>query len=364
MRSLNKTLKRSRVEIELETVSKYFKKEVTTVPPPQNEDKVDQDVDIKHIKSMNSQEYFDYIEVRASDVVSDSFNIKYSPSFPPTFLPIYSKVRLMRTKLVTPVDSVGCAMLPVTINEKFGIKKYEMLPKNYRLQLLVSLMLSSQTKDETNAQAMYNLMEYCVDKLNIKQGITLNSLLEIEEKQLDALIYSVGFHKKKSGYIKRMAQMLLDEFEQDVPTTITGLSSLPGVGPKMGYLALQKAWGIIGGIGVDVHVDRLCKMWKWVDPNKCKTPEHTRKALESWLPHELWNEINPVLVGFGQVICPARGKRCDLCLANKVCKSANHKLVKSGSLDECETSKRGDYSKLLEHLKERPPSPSAQILKK
>lgn len=28
---------------------------------------------------------------------------------------------------------------------------------------------------------------------------------------------------------------------------------------------------------------------------------HSRRNLQSWLPHELWNEINPVLVGFGQV---------------------------------------------------------------
>lgn len=43
-------------------------------------------------------------------------------------------------------------------------------------------------------------------------------------------------------YIKQAAQKLHDEFESDVPKTVDELCSLPGVGPKMAFLALQVAW--------------------------------------------------------------------------------------------------------------------------
>ena len=46
------------------------------------------------------------------------------------------------------------------------------------------------------------------------------------------------------------------QFEGDVPKTIDELLLLPGVGPKMGFLCLQAAWGIQVGIGVDTHVSK------------------------------------------------------------------------------------------------------------
>lgn len=41
--------------------------------------------------------------------------------------------------------------------------------------------------------------------------------------------------------------------------------------------------------------------------------EETRVNLESWLPQELHNKINVMLVGFGQTICLPVNPRCDLC---------------------------------------------------
>lgn len=49
-------------------------------------------------------------------------------------------------------------------------------------------------------------------------------------------------------------QFFLEQFDGDVPKTIEDLLILPGVGPKMGFLCLQAAWGIQVGIGVDTHV--------------------------------------------------------------------------------------------------------------
>ncbi|GCE97583.1 DNA N-glycosylase and apurinic/apyrimidinic (AP) lyase [Zygosaccharomyces mellis] len=348
-------VKRDREHVEVsiegaEVKSKYFEKKPKLISRQANPD-------IDYIKSLDSEAYFQYITELTDDSPErwsrplDSSIFVSRPGcepLPSNFKTIYCKIRLMRSKLMTPVDTVGCASLPVTVSGSCGIGKVDIEPKNYRLQLLTALMLSSQTKDEVTAQAMQNIMKYSMEEFKIPQGITLETLLRVHEGKLDELVKSVGFHTRKAKYVKQMAQILVDLFDSDIPTDLPGILSLPGVGPKMGILALQKAWGRMDGIGVDLHVDRLCKMWGWVDAKKCKTPEHTRKQLETWLPRELWYEINPLLVGFGQVICMSRGKRCDLCLANDVCNAVDPKIMNKKAKNE-ERATRGDFSQWLEY---------------
>ena len=55
-----------------------------------------------------------------------------------------------------------------------------------RYQILVSLMLSSQTKDEVNNAAMAKLR---------KHGLNIQNILATSESTLRDLIYPVGFYK-------------------------------------------------------------------------------------------------------------------------------------------------------------------------
>ena len=89
-------------------------------------------------------------------------------------------------------------------------------------------------------------------------GLTLKNILEVEPDRLNELIWAVGFHNNKTRYIKAVAPILRDEYHGDIPETIEGLISLPGVGPKMAYLCMSAAWGRDEGIGVDVHVRISC----------------------------------------------------------------------------------------------------------
>lgn len=177
-------------------------------------------------------------------------------------------------------------------------------------------MLSSQTKDTTNAIAMRRLQT----ELPVP-GLTLENILDVDPVRLNEMIYVVGFHNNKTRYIKATAVILRDSFASDIPDSIEGLISLPGVGPKMAYLCLSAAWGRTEGIGVDVHVHRITNLWGW---HKTKQPEETRAALEAWLPREKWHEINHLLVGFGQTICLPVGRRCEECTlsAKDLCPSA------------------------------------------
>ncbi|KAF2214907.1 hypothetical protein CERZMDRAFT_66159 [Cercospora zeae-maydis SCOH1-5] len=207
---------------------------------------------------------------------------------------LYDLTAQMRKRILAPVDTMGCESLA---------EKHRS-PVDQRLQTLVSLMLSSQTKDTVTAVAMKNLQE------GLPGGFDLEALLNVSPENLNSMINKVGFHNNKTKFIKQVALILKEKFNSDIPDTIEGLVSLPGVGPKMAYLTMSAAWGKDEGIGVDVHVHRITNLWGW---HKTNNPEQTRMELESWLPREKWHEINHLLVGLGQTVCLPVGRRCGEC---------------------------------------------------
>jgi len=256
----------------------------------------------------------------AKKVKTEHGGVKMEP--PSNWAEIYALTREMRDENPAPVDTMGCESLA---------EKHQS-PRDQRFQTLIALMLSSQTKDTVNAVAMRNMQEgmpgvrrstqdVCHEMTDVGQGFNLESVLALEPAALNAFINKVGFHNLKTKYIKQTAEILRDKWNSDIPDTIAGLVSLPGVGPKMAYLALSAAWGRDEGIGVDVHVHRITNLWGW---HKTQHPEQTRAALESWLPRDKWHDINNLLVGFGQTICLPVGRKCGDCklAARGLCPSA------------------------------------------
>ncbi|KAK6642825.1 Endonuclease III-like protein 1 [Polyplax serrata] len=212
-----------------------------------------------------------------------------------------SNIKEMRETRNAPVDTMGCDKC-VDYNTK---------PEIMRFQALVSLMLSSQTKDEVTFAAMDRLKTY-------KTGLSIESILEISEEALGQLIHPVGFWRRKAKYIKQTAELLKDKFSGDIPKTVELLCTLPGVGPKMAHICMKTAWGVVSGIGVDTHVHRISNRIGWVK-TPTKTPEQTRIALESWIPRDLWEEVNNLLVGFGQQTCKPVKPLCDTCANQAIC---------------------------------------------
>ncbi|CAG7785023.1 unnamed protein product [Allacma fusca] len=241
---------------------------------------------------------------------------------PPNWETVLENIKQMRIGKDAPVDTMGCER---TMEDNVA-------PKVRRFQTLLSLMLSSQTKDPVTYAAM--------ERLKSGRSLTIDKILDMSEEELGKTIIPVGFWKKKSIYIQKTSQILRDKYNDDIPDTIEGLCSLPGVGPKMAYIAMNVAWEKNAGIGVDTHVHRISNRLGWTGKKETKNPEATRKALESWLPSEVWQEFNILLVGFGQTVCVPLKPKCSSCLNNQLCPFGKAELrSRKGSTKKSKKSK-------------------------
>ena len=145
-------------------------------------------------------------------------------------------------------------------------------------------MLSSQTKDVINAKVMARLREH---------GLSVSRLLdETDESTLNGLIRGVGFHNTKTRHIIATCRILRQKYGGCVPATMDELLELPGVGPKMAIIYMHVVHKQVVGISVDTHVHRISNQLGWAGPRGTKQPEQTRKALEGWMPREIWHEVN------------------------------------------------------------------------
>lgn len=250
-----------------------------------------------------------------------------------------SFIREMRSKRDAPVDQMGAEKCYDT----------QGLPEVRRYQVLISLMLSSQTKDQVTAGAMQRLREH---------GLSVDGILKMDDETLGKLIYPVGFWRTKVKYIKQATALIQQEFGGDIPNTVEGLIRLPGVGPKMAHLAMDIAWNQVSGIGVDTHVHRISNRLGWTK-SETKTPEETRRALEEWLPRDLWSEINWLLVGFGQQVCLPVGPLCSVCLNQHTCPSA-HRSSPSKKIKSSPAKPNNKLASPTALVKEEPEDTSAQ----
>ncbi|KAJ3247964.1 hypothetical protein HDU77_008393 [Chytriomyces hyalinus] len=233
-----------------------------------------------------------------------------SPKNPPVnWEYVYDEIKLFRRMNSAPVDTLGCGILASPT----------LPPKVFRFQTFTALLLSSQTKDPANAAAIDRL------KTQLPGGLTIESVLEVDVKTLQSLLRGVSFHMKKAVYLKGAAQILVDQFDSDVPKEAKEILNLPGIGPKMAHLAMQFCWGINdSGIGVDTHFHRIANKLGWVH-TKEYDHEATRKELQQWLPVKYWAEINPLFVGFGQVHCTADHPLCHKCPVSDMCPKKDFK---------------------------------------
>ena len=117
-----------------------------------------------------------------------------------------------------------------------------------KFQGLVSLMLGPQTKDNITYETTKKLIEY---------GLNIDNTLKISEKELTNIIFKVSFHNVKAKNIKKLAEKLREEYNDDAPGSLEEIIKFPGIGRKIGLLYLKECCQQTEGIAVDTHIHKI-----------------------------------------------------------------------------------------------------------
>ncbi len=168
----------------------------------------------------------------------------------------------------------------------------KLVPKEMRLaaqwpekwQILISTILSAQTKDETTIK----ICEILFQKYPSPEKLSKAKIEEVEK-----LIRPINYHKTKSRHIIASSKIIAS---QGIPQTLEELLKFPGVGRKVGNVYLAEAHKF-DAIGVDTHVGRISQKLSWT---KNKNPHKIEKDLEKLFPKKYWRQINDTCVRFGR----------------------------------------------------------------
>ena len=178
---------------------------------------------------------------------------------------------------------------------------------------LISCILSLRTKDEVTEKASIRLLE---------KHDTPQKILRLSSKQIEELIYPVGFYKVKTQRIRDISNEILEKYDGKVPEDFDELLKLKGVGRKTANIVMVYGYERDGFIPIDTHCHRIPNRIGWI---KTKTPEETEKELKRILPKEYWDDFNHIFVKFGQTICVPTSPFCSKCPIDEYCKKLSVK---------------------------------------
>ena len=174
-------------------------------------------------------------------------------------------------------------------------------------EVLISTMLSAQTRDPVTAEASARLF---------RVARTPRAMAKLTENEIERLIYPVSFYRHKATHVRETCRMLVERFSGRVPDTMEELLTLPGVGRKTANLVLILSFSSRKNICVDTHVHRISNRLGWV---RTRTPEETEHALYKSTRARWWPYINLYLVTWGQNVCRPIYPRCGVCAIREHC---------------------------------------------
>ncbi len=168
-------------------------------------------------------------------------------------------------------------------------------PLNHKneFELLIATILSPQTKDETTNIVTKELFE---------KYPTAEKLSKADPEEIKQIIRLVNYHKTKAQRIINASQMLLDEFNGEVPRKMQDLIKLPGVGRKVANVVINE-WFVKKGLAdpdgfvIDTHVLRVSKK---LGLTKNTSPDKVEKDLMQLFPKEDWDKVSLRMIFHGR----------------------------------------------------------------
>lgn len=182
------------------------------------------------------------------------------------------------------------------------------------LELLVAVMLSAQTTDESVNKLTSHLF---------KKYKTVDDYANASLSELESDLHSIGLYRNKAKNIKAMAVALQARFNGVVPASHDALISLPGVGRKTANVVMAEGFGY-PAIAVDTHVERISKRLGFAKPDD--TVLTVEKKLMKTIPKNRWIKTHHQMIFFGRYHCKAMSHHCKECPLVDICKEKNKKL--------------------------------------
>ena len=187
-------------------------------------------------------------------------------------------------------------------------------------ELLVAVILSAQCTDKR-----VNLTTPAL----FRDFPTPEALANTTPEVVFDYIKSITFPKNKSKHLVGMAQMLVQDFNSEVPEKLSDLTKLPGVGRKTANVILSVVFDK-PAMAVDTHVFRVSNRIGLT--NNSKTPLETEKELVKNIPSEYIATAHHWLILHGRYTCTARKPKCESCGLQLYCKyfTKKYKVKKEG----------------------------------
>jgi endonuclease III len=197
--------------------------------------------------------------------------------------------------------------------QQVPIAETELLYQN-PFELLVAVILSAQCTDKR-----VNLTTPAI----FKQFPTPQKMAKASFEELFALVKSISYPNNKTKHLIGMSNLLLENFDGEVPLTVEALVTLPGVGRKTANV-ITSVVDKQPNMAVDTHVFRVSRRIGLV-PMTAKTPLAVEKELIKFIPKELVHTAHHWLILHGRYTCLARSPKCDACGLIFFCKEGAKK---------------------------------------
>ena len=204
---------------------------------------------------------------------------------------------ISKKKAVEMVD-VMCEMYPDAHCELVHSNAFE---------LTIAVLLSAQATDVGVNKVTANLF---------KKYQTPADYLAVSQKTLEADLRAIGLYKTKSFNIRKLCELIIEEYHGEIPGNYDDLIRLPGVGRKTANVVLS-VWFKVPKIAVDTHVERISKRLKFA--RKKDTVLEVEKRLMYLLPEDKWSRAHHAMIFFGRYHCRAKRPKCENCPLAKMC---------------------------------------------
>ena len=173
-------------------------------------------------------------------------------------------------------------------------------------ELLVAVVLSAQATDVSVNKATIGLFEAASNP---------HQMVELGEQGIKEHIRTIGLFNAKAKNILALCEILVKQFNGQVPDDREQLEALPGVGRKTANVVLNTAFGQ-PTIAVDTHIFRVCNRTKIAHG---KTPREVEDRLVRLVPEEFQLDAHHWLILHGRYVCKARRPLCGRCSIRELC---------------------------------------------